>query len=280
MEDIINQVFTRREILFTLLVALVTLIYTLFGRASRGGRQSKQSLSTILFLGPSGSGKTTLLHNVLFGTSPQTVTSFSENELSGELHKSINADKGSDRGKKSVFVTLVDLPGVAQWRRPTLLRSATSGAIVVVVDVSEGVKGEGVSAAAADLMFDLLTSKSALKFNQPILVVANKAPTESSNNDNNNLEKSLRKGLEEELVRLRSSRGAVAVAGEDDEDKGGVLGSTMDGGFSFDDQECCKSKVTWMTVNNVNNSTNINNKKKLQLDGVKEWISHHVLASS
>lgn len=279
MEDIINLVFTRREILFTLLVALVTLIYTLFGRASRSGKQSKQSLSTILFLGPSGSGKTTLLHNVLFGTSPQTVTSFSENELSGELHKSINADKGSDRGKKSVFVTLVDLPGVAQWRRPTLLRSATSGAIVVVVDVSEGVKGEGVS-AAADLMFDLLTSKSALKFNQPILVVANKAPTESSNNNNSSLEKSLRKGLEEELVRLRSSRGAVAVAGEDDEDKGGVLGSTMDGGFSFDDQECCKSKVTWTTVTNVNNSTNINNKKKLQLDGVKEWISHHVLASS
>jgi signal recognition particle receptor subunit beta len=230
-------------------------------------------------LGPSGSGKTTLLHNVLFGTSPQTVTSFSENELSGELHKSTNADKRSDRGKKSVFVTLVDLPGVAQWRRLTLLRSATSGAIVVVVDVSEGVKGEVVS-AAADLMFDLLTSKSALKFNQPILVVANKAPTESSSSNSSSLEKSLRKGLEEELVRLRSSRGAVAVAGEDDEDKGGVLGSTMDGGFSFDDQECCKSKVTWLTVNNVNNSTNINNKKKLQLDGVKEWISHHVLASS
>jgi len=279
MEDFINLVLSRREILITLLIALLTLIYTLFGRASRSGKQSKQSLSTILFLGPSGSGKTTLLHNVLFGTSPQTVTSFSENELSGELHKSANADKRSDRGKKSVFVTLVDLPGVAQWRRPTLLRSATSGAIVVVVDVSEGVKGEVVS-AAADLMFDLLTSKSALKFNQPILVVANKAPTESSSSNSSSLEKSLRKGLEEELVRLRSSRGAVAVAGEDDEDKGGVLGSTMDGGFSFDDQECCKSKVTWLTVNNVNNPTNINNKKKLQLDGVKEWISHHVLASS
>jgi signal recognition particle receptor subunit beta len=227
-----------------------------------------------------------LIHTLLYGTAAETVTSFSENELSGDLFNArtsgANYKRRNGGNEKSIFVTFVDFPGVAQWRRPTLQRSSTSGAIVVVVDVSEGVKSDVVS-STADLLFDLFTSQSALSSNQPILIVANKAlSTEGSNNGSNkniSLEKLLQKCLEEELVRLRSSRGAVAVAGEDDEDKGGVLGSTAGGGFSFDDKDCCKSQVSWLTIYDTTTSTSSSNKKKkLQLDDLKDWISNVVTA--
>jgi signal recognition particle receptor subunit beta len=254
--------------LFSFLVLLFSTLF-LYLTQCRGNSRSKhlsaQSKSTILFLGPTGSGKTTLIHTLLYGTSPQTVSSLSENELCGYLVK--------DTKEISNFVTLVDLPGVAQWRRPTLLRASSSGAIILVIDVSNGIKGEAIS-SAADLMFDLLTSNSALYYNQPILVIANKATSSSSSSlDINNSETKLelqqtcsvlKKALEDELVRLNSSRGAVAIAGEDDKDKG-VLGTSDDGGFNFDNQICCKSKVDWMILPN---ST------KLQVEGLKDWISN------
>lgn len=255
--------------LFSFLVLLFSTVF-LYLTQCRGNSRSKhlsaQSKSTILFLGPTGSGKTTLIHTLLYGTSPQTVSSLSENELCGYLVK--------DNKEISNFVTLVDLPGVAQWRRPTLLRASSSGAIILVIDVSNGIKGEAIS-SAADLMFDLLTSNSALYYNQPILVIANKATSSSSSSslDINNSERKLelqktcsvlKKALEDELVRLNSSRGAVAIAGEDDKDKG-VLGTSDDGGFNFDNQNCCKSKVDWMILPN---ST------KLQVEGLKDWISN------
>jgi len=277
-----------REVLISIIIALLStffLLYTLCSKGATRGR-GRQTQSTILFIGPPGSGKTTLIHTLLYGTAAETVTSFSENELSGDLFNARTSGANNKRrnggNEKSIFVTFVDFPGVAQWRRPTLQRSSTSGAIVVVVDVSEGVKSDVVS-STADLLFDLFTSQSALSSNQPILIVANKAlSTEGSNNGSNkniSLEKLLQKCLEEELVRLRSSRGAVAVAGEDDEDKGGVLGSTAGGGFSFDDKDCCKSQVSWLTIYDTTTSTSSSNKKKkLQLDDLKDWISNVVTA--
>ena len=259
--------------LISFLVFLFSILF-LYLTQCRGNSRSKhlsaQSKSTILFLGSTGSGKTTLIHTLLFGTSPQTVSSLSENELCGYLFK--------DTKDISNFVTLVDLPGVAQWRRPTLLRASSSGAIILVIDISDGIKGESIS-SAADLMFDLLTSNSALYYNQPILVIANKATSSSSsssssldiNNSETNLELKvhqtcsvLKKALEDELVRLNSSRGAVAIAGEDEKDKG-VLGTSDDGGFNFDNKNCCKSKVDWMILPNTT---------KLQVEGLKDWISN------
>jgi hypothetical protein len=128
-------------------------------------------------------------------------------------------------------------------------------------------------------MFDLLTSNSALYYNQPILVIANKATSSSSSSSSLDIKNSetkllelnvqqtcsvLKKALEDELVRLNSSRGAVAIAGEDEKDKG-VLGTSDDGGFNFDNKNCCKSKVDWMILPNTT---------KLQVEGLKDWISN------
>jgi len=273
MDTLRSRVNFGEESVISCLVFLISILF-LYLTQCRGNSRSKhlsaQSKSTILFLGPTGSGKTTLIHTVFFGTSPQTVSSLSENEVCGYLRK--NSKEVSN------FVTLVDLPGVAQWRRPTLLRASSSGAIILVVDICEGIKGEAVS-SAADLMFDLLTSKSALYYNQPILIIANKAAYSSleiKNGETNSQVQvskvqqqqqqmsALKKALEDELVRLNSSRGAVAIAGEDDKDKG-VLGTTNEGGFNFDNTNCCKSKVDWLTIPNTS---------KLQVEGLKDWISN------
>jgi len=169
------------------------------------------------------------------------------------------ADAGGPAGEERAPLTLVDFPGCAQLRQP-LLRAAAApgvGAVVLVLDASGGA---AAAAAAADVLFDLFTSRGFVgdiasgPAPPPVLVLANKADAPGARGT-----AALRAQLEAELVRLRDSRGAVAVAGgggaggaslgtgANAAAAGGelVLGRAADGGFSFADAGCCPCEVRW-----------------------------------
>lgn len=209
--------------------AAVTLVSLLFARkaCARPGKKSKKAVkSTVLLAGPAGSGKTAMLHNVstrqhsvfgpptepddqhsislplqlAFGSTVDTLTSMKPNTIRKKL-------AGDEQDPSAPVVTLVDFPGAATLRAPLLRTAADSGAIVVVLDATTP---RNHIVDAADLLYDLFTDPVVSAAAPPVLLAVNKWDLSTATSMDH-----IQQQLEVELDRLKTSRAAVGVIGDD-----------------------------------------------------------------
>jgi len=248
-------------------LAVLVLLLLLSSARALASPRARAQRSTVLVCGPPGGGKSALAHALLFGRAPETISGLSENELRGPLRARAGefGEPPAPGAPGQPVVTLVDFPGAALLRRPLLRRAERAGAVCLVVDAA----GDAAHlAAAADLAFDLLTSRALLAAaaaapaaRPPLLVVANKADARGARSP-----AALRKAIEEELARLRRSRGAVAVAGAAEEDEPAELTVKPGGAFDFDDEGCAAAfgAVRWCAAASAGDAADV--------EAVAQWL--------
>ncbi|XP_045819198.1 signal recognition particle receptor subunit beta-like [Trifolium pratense] len=215
--DYLRQVPLNQLHAFTIVLITTLLLYIL-----RAWKRTKSN--TIVLTGLSGSGKTVLFYQLRDGSTHQgTVTSMEPNEdtfiLNGEKTK-----KG-----KIKPVRIVDVPGHSRLR-PKLdeyLPQATG--VVFVVDALDFLPN---CRAASEYLYDLLTKGSVVRKKIPLLILCNKTDKVTAHT-----KEFIRRQLEKEIDKLRSSRSAVSEADVTNEFSLGVSGEP----FSFTQ---CSNKVT------------------------------------
>ncbi|XP_022881713.1 signal recognition particle receptor subunit beta-like [Olea europaea var. sylvestris] len=180
--------------------------------------------NTILLTGLSGSGKTIIFCQLRDGSSHQgTVTSMEPNEGTFILHSEM-----TKKGKlKPVHV--VDVPGHSRLRSKLEEFLPQVAGIVFVVDAVEFLSN---SRAASEYLYDILTKASVVKKKIPILLLCNKVDKVTAHTKD-----FIRKQLEKEIDKLRSSRAALSSADIANEYTLGVPGEA----FAFSQ---CHNKVT------------------------------------
>ena len=177
----------------TVIVLIVTVLFFRC-RAPRSTPKRVRS-STFVLAGAPSTGKTALLNALVFSRVPETVTSVRETSLTVVL--SAHASQGTSAPR----VTLVDCPGSAHARAFLPRAAAQAAAVVLVVDAAGGAPGV---AAAADVLFDLLTSASVVDAAPDLLIAANKSDCAGAT-----APAKLLAALEAELTRLCAARSAL-----------------------------------------------------------------------
>ncbi|KAJ6797799.1 signal recognition particle receptor subunit beta-like [Iris pallida] len=180
--------------------------------------------NTIILAGLSSSGKTTLFYQLRDGSSHQgTVTSMEPNidtfVLSSEAHK---------KGKVKP-VRVVDVPGHSRLRPQLEGFLPQAAGLVFVVDALDFLPN---CRATAEYLYDILTAASVVKKKIPIVIVCNKTDKVTAHS-----KEFIRKQLEKEIEKLRTSRTAVSTADITDEYTLGMPGQP----FTFSQ---CHSKVS------------------------------------
>lgn len=202
----------------------------------------------IVLAGLSGSGKTSLFYQLRDGTTHQgTVTSMEPNEDTFVLHSE------SEKSGKVKPVHVVDVPGHPRLRSKLDDHLSRAAALVFVVDALDFLPN---CRAASEYLYDILTKESVVKSKIPILIACNKTDKVTAHS-----KEFIRKQLEKEIEKLRSSRTAISSADIKDEYTLGVPGET----FAFHQ---CVNKVSIAELSCVNN----------EISQVEEFIREHVKA--
>ncbi|XP_020528479.1 signal recognition particle receptor subunit beta isoform X2 [Amborella trichopoda] len=239
MEQWLNQVFITQEVYVALAVLFFTSVLFLLFRLFR-----RTKSNTIVLAGLSGSGKTVLFYQD--GSSHQgTVTSMDPNEGSFVLHS-----ETSKKGKiKPVHV--VDVPGHSRLRPKLDEFLSQAAGLVFVVDALDFLPN---CRAAAEYLYDILTKASVVNKRIPVLILCNKTDKVTAHSKD-----FIRKQLEKEIDKLRTSRNAVSEADISNEFTLGVSGQS----FMFSH---CVNKVT------VGESSGMTG----EISQVEQFIREHV----
>ncbi|KAJ7975525.1 Signal recognition particle receptor subunit beta [Quillaja saponaria] len=206
-----------------LYAAVAVLLLTTFLLISIGLIKCTKS-NTIVLTGLNGSGKTVLFYQLRDGSSHQgTVTSMEPNEGTFILH--------SETTKKNKMkpVHIVDVPGHSRLRPKLDEFLPQAAGIVFVVDALEFLPN---CRAASEYLYDILTKGSVVRKKIPLLILCNKTDKVTAHT-----KEFIRKQLEKEIDKLRSSRSAISAADIANEFTLGVSGEA----FSFSH---CHNKVT------------------------------------
>lgn len=160
-------------VLLALLAVAAVAAFFLLGRSSgKGGSDGPSSgkgSRPILLVGPNNAGKTTLHQKMARGVAVETVNSVSEHRFTGIL-KDPSTDGGDVEGQ-GVKATLVDVPGFPQFREKAVSMAASSAGVVFTIDSSAG---PAHFKAAADWLYELLTSPAVVDAETPLLIACNK----------------------------------------------------------------------------------------------------------
>lgn len=180
--------------------------------------------NTIVLAGLSGSGKTTLFYQLRDGSAHQgTVTSMEPNDEIFNLHSE------AEKGGKVRPVRVVDVPGHSRLRPKLDEYLPQAAGLIFVVDALDFLPN---CRAAAEYLYDILTKASVVKRKIPVLIVCNKTDKVTAHS-----KEFIRKQLEKEIDKLRTSRTAISTADISDEYTLGIPGEA----FTFSQ---CSNKVT------------------------------------
>ncbi|XP_071932699.1 uncharacterized protein [Coffea arabica] len=183
----------------------------------------RKTSNTIVLTGLSGSGKTILFYQLRDGSSHLgTVTSMEPNEGTFVLH--------SETTKKGKIkpVHIVDVPGHSRLRAKLDEFLPQAAGVVFVVDAVEFLPN---CRAASEYLYEVLTAASVVKRKIPLLILCNKVDKVTAHTKD-----FIRKQLEKEIDKLRTSRTAVSEADVTDEYTLGTPGEA----FAFSQ---CHNKV-------------------------------------
>lgn len=184
--------------------------------------RTRSKSNTIVLAGLSGSGKTVLFYQLRDGSSSQgTVTSMEPNDDSFVLHSESVKDKQK-------LVHVVDVPGHLRLRSKLDEYLDHAAGLIFVVDALDFLPN---IRATSEYLYDILTKASVVMQKIPILIVCNKTDKVTAHSKD-----FIRKQLEKEIDKLRSSRTAVSVADVTNEYTLGVPGQA----FTFSQ---CHNKV-------------------------------------
>ncbi|PSS28501.1 Signal recognition particle receptor subunit beta like [Actinidia chinensis var. chinensis] len=180
--------------------------------------------NTVVLTGLSGSGKTVLYYQLRDGSSHQgTVTSMEPNEGTFVLHSEM-----SKMGKIKP-VHMVDVPGHSRLRPKLDEFLPQAAGLVFVVDALEFLPN---CRAASEYLYDILTKANVVRKKIPVLILCNKVDKVTAHT-----KEFIRKQLEKEIDKLRTSRTALSAADIASEYTLGVPGEA----FVFSQ---CQNKVT------------------------------------
>ncbi|XP_020088760.1 signal recognition particle receptor subunit beta-like isoform X1 [Ananas comosus] len=199
-------------------LALTVVLFVLFSLL----KTSKSN--TIVLAGLNGSGKTILFYQLRDGSPHQgTVTSMEPNDGTFVLH--------SELGKKGKIkpVHLVDVPGHSRLKPKLDEFLPNAAGLIFVVDALDFLPN---CRPAAEYLYDILTKSSVVKRRIPVLILCNKTDKVTAHS-----KEFIRKQLEKEIDKLRTSRNAISTADISDEFMLGVPGEP----FTL---EQCRNKVT------------------------------------
>ncbi|OIV94509.1 hypothetical protein TanjilG_25571 [Lupinus angustifolius] len=172
--------------------------------------------NTIVLTGLSGSGKTILFYQLRDGSTHQgTVTSMEPNEGTFVLH-----GETTKKGKIKP-VHIVDVPGHSRLRPKLDEYLPQAAGVVFVVDALDFLPN---CRAASEYLYDLLTKGSIVKKKIPLLILCNKTDKVTAHT-----KEFIRRQLEKEIDKLRTSRSAISEADVTNEFTLGVPGEP----FSF-----------------------------------------------
>ncbi|XP_027768738.1 signal recognition particle receptor subunit beta-like isoform X1 [Solanum pennellii] len=167
--------------------------------------------NTIILTGLSGSGKTYLFYQLRDGSAHQgTVTSMEPNEDSFILHSE------KDKKGKLKLVHIVDVPGHSRLRPKLDEFLPQAAGVVFVVDSVEFLPN---FRPASEYLYEILTKASVVKKKVPVLLLCNKVDKVTAHTA-----EFIRKQLEKEIDKLRTSRTAVSDADISNEYTLGVPG--------------------------------------------------------
>lgn len=185
----------------------------------------RKKLNTIVLAGVCGGGKTVLFYQLRDGSSHQgTVTSMDPNEGTFVLHSETPIKKG-----KFKPVHIVDVPGHSRLRPKLDEYLPQAAGLIFVVDALEFLHS---CRQVAEYLYDILTKASVVKMKIPILILCNKTEKVSAHSKD-----FIRKQLEKEIDKLRTSRNAISEADVTNEYTLGIPGQA----FAFTQ---CINKVT------------------------------------
>ncbi|CAI5461478.1 unnamed protein product [Closterium sp. Yama58-4] len=198
-------------LLSTIGVLLASLIFLLAVRLAFSGPR----FNTIVLLGLCGAGKTSLWYKLRDGsTHGGTVTSMAVNDDKFPLHAELS------KNPRARPVHLVDLPGHPRLRSlgaPFLSRTCGIVFLVDALDFTLNIRPN------AEYLYELLSSAAVQRRRVPLLLACNKMEKVTAHSV-----EFIRKQLEKELEKLRSSRHSMASVGssKDGGSQGLVLKST------------------------------------------------------
>lgn len=222
-------------------VLLFTILFLFFLRLFK-----RTKSNTIVLTGLSGAGKTVIFYQLRDGSSHQgTVTSMEPNEGTFVLHSE------KTKNGKTKPVHLVDVPGHSRLRPKLDEFLPQAAGIVFVVDALEFLPN---CRAASEYLYDLLTKASVVKKKIPVLILCNKTDKVTAHT-----KEFIRKQLEKEIDKLRTSRSAISDADISNEFTLGEPGEA----FSFSH---CYNKVTVAEASGLNG----------EISQVEQFIREHV----
>lgn len=185
---------------------------------------NRSKSNIIVLAGLSGSGKTILFYQLRDGSSHQgTVTSMEPNDDIFVLHSEV------DKKVKTKPVRVVDVPGHSRLRPKLDEFLPQAAGLIFVVDALDFLPNCRV---AAEYLYDILTKASIVKKKIPVLILCNKTDKVTAHS-----KEFIRKQLEKEIDKLRTSRTAISTADVTNEYTLGVPGEP----FSFSH---CHNQVT------------------------------------
>ncbi|XP_020578747.1 signal recognition particle receptor subunit beta-like isoform X2 [Phalaenopsis equestris] len=179
--------------------------------------------NTIIIAGLSGSGKTVLFYQLRDGSSHQgTVTSMEPNDGVFVLHSEVEKDKTKP-------VRVVDVPGHSRLIPKLDEFLPQAAGLIFVVDALDFLPN---CRTAAEYLYDILTKGTIVKKKIPVLILCNKNDKVTAHS-----KEFIRKQLEKEIDKLRTSRTAISAADVTNEYTLGLPGQA----FSFSH---CQNKIT------------------------------------
>ncbi|KAG9455723.1 hypothetical protein H6P81_000231 [Aristolochia fimbriata] len=209
----------QEQLYIAVAVLLVTSVFLLLLRAL-----TYKKYNTVLLAGLSGSGKTTLFYQLRDGTTHQgTVTSMEPNEGTFILHS-----ESTKKGKPKP-VHVIDVPGHSRLRPMLDNYLAQAACLVFVVDAVDFLPN---CRAAAEYLYDILTKAVVVKRRIPVHIVCNKTDKVTAHS-----KEFIKKQLEKEIDKLRTSRTAISEADVSSDFTLGIAGEP----FAFSQ---CQNKVT------------------------------------
>ncbi|KAG0491692.1 hypothetical protein HPP92_004733 [Vanilla planifolia] len=218
IEQWIQQQPVEQIYISVAVVVIASVFFVLLHRVSRS------KANTIVFAGLSGSGKTILFYQLRDGSPHQgTVTSMEPNDETFVLHSEL------EKKGKIKPVRVVDVPGHSRLRTKLDEFLPVAAGLIFVVDALDFLPNCRV---VAEYLYDILTMASVVKKKIPVLILCNKTDKVTAHS-----KEFVRKQLEKEIDKLRTSRTAISAADVTTEFALGVPGES----FSFSQ---CQNKVT------------------------------------
>ncbi|KAK8808454.1 hypothetical protein WA158_008355 [Blastocystis sp. Blastoise] len=220
----IYSLLTVVFIVLALFGVLMNLIISIVDRFSNNGKSKNNKC--VLF-GPCGAGKTALFNKFLYGRHPKTVTSISMNEVKVIL-------KGDDTANQK-RIDLIDYPGHPSMKNE--LNSLLTGCLcgIFVIDGTNPKIQE-----CCELLYDLFVNTEFNNNPSPLIICINKQDLHNCKNSD-----IIEKELEQELDKIKESRGSIEEIGSKQTLKLGVEGQT----FSFENDAPCNVYFKDISVN-------------------------------